>query len=247
MPARWRRLCWSDVGWSDGASLMVSLVAGVPAESLMMPMPQPDSKLATHGQSPWSTRRWRLWIDRGGSYDILQGQRFSIGGPGRGSQGVAPADLMVRCRWGRRVATLLRLPHGDAIARGTSADQAVQAAVHPLEPEQRWSPEGQGEPADAAALRYRRPSPLSGSAVITVEPPHRFYRPIDAVILLDQTILLGPETFNHVCLPSLSAQGWVLLARDDSWWIQGAALALQPLELEKPWRYDDWSLMMKAA
>lgn len=227
---------------------MVSPVAGVPAESLMMPMPRPDFKLPVDGEHAAVLRRWRLWIDRGGSYDILQGQRFSIGGPG--SSGAGPgADVMVRCRWGRRVATLLRLPHGDAIARETDAiaraagaDQAVQA----LGAEQRWSPGDQAGPAAAAALRYRRPSPLSGSAVITVEPPHRFYRPIDAVILLDQTILLGPEAFNHVCLPGLSAQGWVLMAREDRWWIQGTALAAQPLELGKTWRYQDWSLMMKA-
>jgi hypothetical protein len=193
---------------------------------------------------------WELWVDRGGGFDILQRQRVTIGGP----SGDSPPDIAVRCPWRSRVATIVRGQSGDTIEIATGSDASPQRPGVPLQlATDQWLPlEGSSSGdfvvaiSDAAPrVRYQRPSPLSRSAVITVAPPHRLVRPIDATILFEQTILVGPESFNHVCVQSLSSQGWVLFRREERWWVRGRNLSPQPIELGQAWRHDDWSMMIK--
>jgi hypothetical protein len=70
-------------------------------------------------------------------------------------------------------------------------------------------------------------------------------RPIDATVLFDQTMLIGPEPFNHVRAESLSSQGWVMFRRDDSWWIKGESVQPEPIRTGLLWRYEDWSMMIR--
>ena len=184
-----------------------------------------------------ATGRWQLWVDRGGGYDILQGDRFSIGGPG----GDDPADIAVRYRWGRRVATILRSADSDTICYGTDL---ASVTGRPLGQDHQLT---FGSAGDAALprLRYQRPCPLSGSAVVTVTPPHRMFGPIDASVLFQQTLLLGPESFNHIHVPALSPQGWIVFRRGDQWWIRGTRVAPQQLDIGRRWQYEDWSLMFR--
>ncbi len=184
-----------------------------------------------------ATGRWQLWVDRGGGFDILEGERFSIGGPG----GDDPADIAVRYCWGRRVATLIRSDGGDSICYGA---EATSVTGRPLGQDQALI-FGSANHAALPRLRYQRPCPLSGSAVVSVIPPHRLFGPIDAVILFQQTLLLGPETLNHVRVPALSPQGWIVFRRGDQWWIRGTHVAPQPLEIGQRWQYEDWSLMIR--
>lgn len=195
------------------------------------------------------SRRWELWVDRGGGFDILQRERVTIGGAG----GDSPADIAVRCAWRSRVATIVRGASGDAIEVATGSDASPQRPAAQQLATDQWLPlEGLSSGDFVVAmndavprLRYWRPSPLSRSAVITVAAPYRLVRPIDATILFDQTILVGPESFNHVRAQSLSSQGWVLFRRDDRWWVRGRNLSPQPIELGQAWRHDDWSMMIK--
>jgi hypothetical protein len=192
-------------------------------------------------------RAWELWVDRGGGFDILQGERITIGGPG----GESPADIAIRCAWRSRVATLVRGPGGDALEIGQSQGDAL--AAKPLAADQ-WLPLDSSSSCEATLrttggtpqLRYRRPSSLSQTAVVTIASPHRLVRPVDGTIWLDQTILMGPEPFNHVRIEALSSQGWVLFRRDTSWWVRGKTLAAEMLEPGKPWRHADWSMIIRA-
>lgn len=185
-----------------------------------------------------ATGRWQLWVDRGGGYDILEGDQFSIGGPG----GDDPADIAVRYRWGRRVATLHRSASGDLIGYGTDTAAVTR---RPLGQDQQLLFGSASDPA-LPRLRFQRPCPLSGSAVVTVVPPHRMFGPIDAAVLFQQTLLLGPEAFNHVQVPALSPQGWVVFRRGAQWWIRGTQVAPQQLAIGRRWQYEDWSLMIRA-
>lgn len=192
---------------------------------------------------------WELWIDRGGGFDILQSDRVTIGGPG----GDCTADISIRSAMRSLVAVIVRGESGDAIEIESGDSRSTQSRLaQPLSADQ-WlpldnvsagKPTGQND-GTQPRLRYRRPSPLSRSAVITVAPPHRLVRPVDATILFDQTILIGPESYNHVCIETLSSQGWVLFRRDGLWWIRGRNTPGQVIELGRPWRHDDWSMMMK--
>jgi hypothetical protein len=191
----------------------------------------------TDRSNAMATGRWQLWIDRGGGYDILQGERFSIGGPG----GDNPADIAVRCPWTHRVATLVRSPQSDWLCETSQrAGQTRQPLLSDQELKIGVDPDKHGP-----RLRYLRPSPLSGSAVITAVPPHRLFGPADAMVLLDQTVLLGPESFNHVHTPALSSQGWVLFRRGGYWWIRGTHVAPQQIEVAHRWQFEDWSFMIR--
>lgn len=216
-------------------------------------------------QRPPIVRRWRLWIDRGGGFDIWQGERLTIGGAG----GNPPADFAIRCAWPSRVATLVRSASSDRIvpaenwrqiqarfspyaATGSPGNTPI-AEEHPLSHRPlladqllRLQPTGAvGLPGATPVVRYRRPSPLSRSAVVSVLPPHRTVAPVDAMIWLEQTLLIGPESFNHAQTPGLSPRQWVLFRRQDQWWIRGESLEPQPIPESRMWQFEDWSLMIK--
>lgn len=222
--------------------------AGLPrhGHGEMMSVTMPDAmKPEIENQKP---ERWELWVDRGGGFDILKQSRVTIGGPG----GDSPADIVVRCAWRSRVATILRAAGGDCVDVADQNGSAAGPRMLPLSTDQ-WLPLDGSQPGDLVGsagnatpkLRYRRPSPLSPSAVLTVQPPHRLVRPIDATVLFDQTMLVGPEPFNHVRAESLSSQGWVMFRRDDSWWIRGKSVQAEPIRTGLLWRYEDWSMMIR--
>jgi hypothetical protein len=213
-----------------------------------------------------TVRRWRLWIDRGGGFDVWQGERLTLGGAG----GSPLADFAIRCAWPSRVATLDRSAIGDRL---TPAERwqltpahvappygALQGPSHsasaqerpltdrPLLADQllRLQPEGSiGQPGSNPVIHYRRPSPLSRSAVLSVLPPYRTVSPVDALIWLEQTVLIGPESFNHAQTPGLSPQQWVLFRRHDEWWIRGESVEPQPLPEGRMWQVADWSLTIQ--
>jgi len=195
-----------------------------------------------------TAERWELWIDRGGGFDILKQSRVTLGGPG----GDSPADIVVRCAWRSRVATIQRAPSGDCVGLTAQSNPAAPVRTVPLSADH-WLPLDDLQAGDLVGgggtatpkVRYRRPSPLSPSAVLTVEPPHRLVRPIDATVLFDQTMLVGPEPFNHVRTEALSSQGWVMFRRDDSWWIRGKTVQPEPIRIGLLWRYEDWSMMIR--
>lgn len=227
-PARWPRSSWNRC-----AEIVIALDTN-PVSDPDLPMSHATSQDRSNALA---SGRWQLWVDRGGGFDILEGEQFSIGGPG----GDDPADIAVRYRWGRRVATLIRSASGDAIRYGADAGAVTG---RPLGHDQALIFGSASDPA-LPRLRYQRPCPLSGSAVVTVTPPHRLFGPIDASILFQQTLLLGPEPFNHVQAPGLSPQGWIMFRRGEQWWIRGTCVSPQPLEIDRRWQYEDWSLMIR--
>lgn len=236
-----------------------------------MPLPFPPGRssttrkaLAAEGSGRW----WRLWIDRGGGFDITDGDEVTIGGPGTpgASRRIGRADMAIRCDWPPRVASVRRIDGEDWLAvesgwydaageaEGESAAGAIGASggvgrLVPLGSNRRLGlVRSDGRVARGGVqIVYRRPSPLSRSAVLRVLPPFRLSDPIDALVMFDQTMLIGPEPFNHLCTPGLSSQQWVMFRRQEKWWIRGSAIEPRPIEEGEPWRYEDWSMLIRAS
>lgn len=199
--------------------------------------------------------RWRLWIDRGAGFDIWLDSRLSIGGVGGGN----PADFAVRCGWPPQIAWLTRSPGGDWMAPiedptmssfQTPGHSHRERLPQPLQADQTldfpWLPatlRASGFPV----IRYHRPSPLSRSAVLNVAPPHRTVAPTDGLIWMDQTLLIGPEPYNHARAPGLSSQQWVLFRRADRWWIRNQSLTPQPFPVGERWQAEDWAMTLQPA
>lgn len=237
-----------------------------------MPFPFPsDPCSTTRGPSTdeRSGRWWRLWIDRGGGFDITDGDEMTIGGPGipGASRRIGRADMAIRCDWPPRVASVRRIegqdwlavesgwydacgePTGGSLDQPTGGSSGGVARLVPLGSNQRLGllrSGGRGARGGVQVV-YRRPSPLSRSAVLGVLPPFRLSEPIDALVMFDQTMLIGPEPFNHLCTPGLSSQQWVMFRRQEKWWIRGAAIEPRPVAEGEPWRYEDWTMLIRAS
>ncbi len=67
-----------------------------------------------------------------------------------------------------------------------------------------------------AQIQLTVPSALSGSAVLSLAPPHRFDNHVDHILLVDQTVLIGPSTDHHICSSSIEDAA-VLVYRDGIW------------------------------
>jgi len=158
-----------------------------------------------------------LWIDSVGGFRLLEGDQFSIGGLG----GDDPADIAVRSAWRTRMATLTR--SGDdfwlkpiasqTLDLGTRSRPVICGDVLTLEPQKT------GASSSEPRLRLLKPSPLSRTAVLMLDPPHRFVVPVDGVLLVDKMILIGPDRSNHIRAPRLDA-ALIMLKRGADWTIR---------------------------
>ena len=67
-----------------------------------------------------------------------------------------------------------------------------------------------------ATITLVRPTPLSDSAVLAVSPPYRFDQHVDGVVLVNDTLLVGPTTDCHIRCRE-SADRAVITLRQDRW------------------------------
>ena len=68
-----------------------------------------------------------------------------------------------------------------------------------------------------------QPSPLCDSAVVKLGPPHRFDQHVDGVVLVNETLLVGPSPDCHIrCRESTDR---AVLSRKGGRWLAKAGLA----------------------
>ena len=72
------------------------------------------------------------------------------------------------------------------------------------------------------ALKYRKPHPFSGTAVLEFESRHRTFPWSDAVLLAGDTIVMGPQQRNHIVCPKWSEEV-VLFRRSGRWYCKSKA------------------------
>ena len=81
----------------------------------------------------------------------------------------------------------------------------------------------------SAQLTLRQPSALCDSAVLSLKPPHRFDQHVDAVVLANETVLVGPSPDCHIrCRDSVDR---AVLIRRENQWLAKAGLAGTPEKL----------------
>ncbi len=128
-----------------------------------------------------------------GGFLLLVGDRFSLGR--------SQADIVVQADWPRRVGAIQR-QSGDYfwcpdLGAAEQIDGTSQASPRPGTPTLvRF-----GRPleiAGSASVMLDQPSRLSTTAVLRVAAPHRFDRHVDAVVLVDQAVLIGPGKECHL-------------------------------------------------
>lgn len=163
---------------------------------------------ATSSKVPPPAPSWRLWVDGCGGFLLLAGNSWSVGGLANGTS----ADICVRADWPRFAGTIER-DGADYFWNGirSSAGRELINGGQPLP-----------VPGSAVAT-LEQPSPLSDSAVLKLSVPHRFDQHVDGVVLVNQTMLVGPGPDCHIrCRESTDR---AVLTRRGGRWLAKAGLA----------------------
>ena len=171
--------------------------------------PQPKAP-----QSPVS--RWRLWVDGCGGYLLMTGVRWSVGGLSRAST----VDICVQADWPRLAGQISRRG-ADYFWQGQrAADQKILLT------------DGTHVPVDGSALMtLGKPSQLSDTAVLSLNGPHRFDQHVDGVVLVRETILVGPGSDCHLRCRDASDRV-VLQLKGNQWYAKAGLLGdFQRLEV----------------
>jgi hypothetical protein len=139
-----------------------------------------------------SCDRYMLWIDGVGAWQLCVGSEFLIGGPTRENPS---ADICLMANLSRRHATLKRIeedwfiqPHQSTVVSGRSISGPSLLRS--------------GDSiclAERVRLGFRIPSVLAGSAVVDFESHHRPAHSVNGIILMTDSVLLGPRKDYHVC------------------------------------------------
>jgi hypothetical protein len=111
----------------------------------------------------------------------------------------------VRADWPRHAGTIHR-DGGDYFwkeARSTAKHQLLAG--------------GQPLPISGSAkISLHQPSSLCDSAILTLSRPHRFDQHVDGVVLVNETLLVGPSPDCHIRYRE-STDRAVITRRDDRW------------------------------
>ena len=158
--------------------------------------------------------RFLVWIDGVGVFLVCMNDRFEIGGT-RFDNANDQADLALMSQLSRKHAAIVRSgsdymleSHGSTKVAGRDViDQCHLLDGHEV------------TLGSSVKLRFQLPSALSSSARIELLSDHRPPQPIDGVVMMAETCLLGPGPENHILCPHWS--GTILLVRrDDGLWVQ---------------------------
>lgn len=140
------------------------------------------------------TDQFLLWVDGVGGYRVCLGARVRIGQAVPGTEVEAPvfADI------GRHHATVVRDEEGyvleavkKTLVNGAQIDRAV------LRDGDRFTLGG------SCQFQLAMPVAMSATARLNLVSGHRFTDGVDAVFLLADSLVLGPEPETHVEMPEL--------------------------------------------
>jgi hypothetical protein len=160
--------------------------------------------------APSAGDKFVLWIDQVGAFLVCLNDEVTIGGPA--AEG-AQADVSLLANLSRRHVTFVRSGERYLLVAHAPSHLAGRP-VHDR------SDLGDGYEVSLGAsvrLAFRLPSMMSGTARIDFVSDHRPARAVDAIVLMDETCLVGPGPENHIRCP-----GWknsvLLFRRDGKLW-----------------------------
>ena len=146
----------------------------------------------------------------------MTGVRWSVGGLSRAST----VDICVQADWPRLAGQISRRG-ADYFWQGQrAADQKILLT------------DGTQVPVDGSALMtLGKPSQLSDTAVLSLNGPHRFDQHVDGVVLVRETILVGPGSDCHLRCRDASDRV-VLQLKGNQWYAKAGLLGdFQRLEV----------------
>jgi hypothetical protein len=166
------------------------------------PAPTPGAAVL---DEPAGSRRFLLWVDGAGGYLVCLAPRVTLGQAA--PDGCAEVPLFADIA--RSHATLTRDSEGyllEAIrpvqVNGQPADKAL------LQPGDRVTL------GNCCQFQFRQPVPVSATARLDLLIGHRLPLSVDGVILMADTLMLGPSAQAHVTIPELEKPVILFRQRD---------------------------------
>jgi hypothetical protein len=143
---------------------------------------------------PEPPKRFLLWIDGVGGYLVCLGNRVTLG------QAVPDTlvDVPIFADVSRLHASLSRDPEGYLL----EAARPVQVNGRPVEKALLHSGD-RVTLGSRCQLRFHQPVPISTSARLDLVSGHRLKLAVDGVLLMADTLVLGPGSHVHVSMPDL--------------------------------------------
>lgn len=136
-----------------------------------------------------------LWIDGVGGYLLCLCHRVTLGQ----SLVDSPVDIALIADVSRHHATIQRDPEGyffEAVRKvqinGVPAEKALLRNADRI------------TLGNSCQIQFWQPVPVSTSARLDMVSGHRFAEPVDAVLLMADTLVIGPETQSHVQVPEMT-------------------------------------------
>jgi hypothetical protein len=136
--------------------------------------------------------QYLLWVDGVGGYLVCLSQRITLGQ----ANPSAPVDVALLADVSRHHATVQRDTEGyflEAVRKVRLNGQPVEKAL--LRSGDRITL------GNSCQLQFWQPVPASTSARLDLVSGHRFVQPVQAVILMADTLVLGPQ--GHIPVPEL--------------------------------------------
>ena len=136
-----------------------------------------------------------LWIDGVGGYLLCLSHRVTLG------QALVetPVDIALIADVSRHHATIQRDPEGyflEAVRKvqvnGVPADKALLRNADRI------------TLGNSCQLQFWQPVPVSTSARLDMVSGHRFAEPVQAVLLMADTLVIGPQAQSHVQVPDMT-------------------------------------------
>ncbi len=164
-----------------------------PPTVVSQPASAPDEEPEPPARAEAAPRYW-LWIDGVGGYLLCLGNRVTFGSASPDNYVDVPfyADLS------RQHAVLTRDSEGyflEALkAAQVNGKEVAKTLLHPGDRVTLGS---------SCQFQFRQPVPVSTSARLDLVSGHRLKQPVDAVLLMADTLILGPGSQVHVAMPEL--------------------------------------------
>lgn len=201
-----------------------------------------DSSANPNPSQPVASR-YRLWVDGCGGFLLVVGDRVTLG-RGHNASPLVKSSLPRQCDvgvigdWPGMVGTIDRRG-GDYFWTPAATEASMLLKANQSLPS-----------TGSVTIDLRLPSPLSASGVMSIAGPHRFADHVDGVVLVDQTIVVGPGTDCHVRVRQ-AAERSVLIHADGKWFVKheaagtGAAGTRQSMELGQSVSAGDFTMTLE--
>ncbi len=136
-----------------------------------------------------------LWIDGVGGFLVCLSHRVTLGHP----QANSPVDIALIADISRHHATIQRDPEGyflEAVRKVVVNGQEMDKTL--LRNGDRITL------GNSCQLQFWQPVPVSTSARLDIVSGHRLAHPVQATLLMADTLVIGPSTQSHVHVPEMT-------------------------------------------